>query len=81
MARVLAIASLLGLLGVALWVVYQQWIMVDVEVPAWGWVAIIFGGGLSLLVGFGLMALMFFSHRRGYDDAAHRNERIERDDP
>jgi len=32
---------------------------------------------LSLLVGGGLMALVFLSHRRGYDDAAH--EAIRRD--
>lgn len=81
MARVLAIASLLGLLGIALWVAYEQWTLVDVEIPFWGWMAIIFGGGLSLLVGFALMVLMFYSSRRGYDDAAHRNEQIERDGP
>jgi hypothetical protein len=39
-----------------------------VDIPAWGWVAIILGGGLSLLVGFGLMALMFYSSRHGYDE-------------
>jgi len=68
MARLLAIVSLLGLLAFVLWVVYQQWSMFAVDIPAWGWVAIILGGGLSLLVGFGLMALMFYSSRHGYDE-------------
>ena len=32
-------------------------------------------GPLSFVVGAGLMALIFFSHRRGYDEEAHRQER------
>jgi hypothetical protein len=75
MARVLAIAALAGLLALALWIAYQQWASVVVDMPAWGWAALILGAGFSLLVGFGLMALMFYSSRRGYDDAAHRIER------
>ncbi len=37
-------------------------------IPLYGWFAI--GGGVffSLLVGGGLMALVFYSHRHGYDD-------------
>jgi len=75
MAKVLAVVSLLALLAFVLWVTYQQWVMVVVEMPAWGWAAIILGGGLSLLVGFGLMALMFYSSRHGYDETPHQIER------
>ena len=78
MARYLAIASLLGLLGFSLWAAYEMWNTVVVDMPAWGWMVIIVGGGLSLLVGFGLMALMFYSSRHGYDDPARH---IERDRP
>ena len=78
MGRILVIASLLGLLALALWFAYDQWVAVSVEIPLWGWVAILAGGGLSLVVGVGLMALMFYSHRHGYDD---RVQEIERDEP
>jgi len=75
MAKVLGVVSLLALLAFVLWITYQQWVMVVVEMPAWGWAAIILGGGLSLLVGFGLMALMFYSSRHGYDETPHQIER------
>jgi hypothetical protein len=35
-----------------------------------GWIALGLGTFFSLLIGCGLMALMFFSSRGGYDDAA-----------
>ena len=38
--------------------------------PAQGYAAMIIGIVLSLVVGIGLMALLFYSSRRGYDDAA-----------
>ena len=75
MARALAIGSLLGLLALALWVAYRQWVMVDVDMPGWAWVIIVLGVVVLLLVGCGLMALMFYSHRRNYDDEAHDIER------
>ena len=68
MDRFLVIAALLGLLGLALWVAYRQWILVDVEVPAWAWLAMGFGAFVSVLVGGGLMALIFYSSRHGYDE-------------
>lgn len=37
-----------------------------------GWIALIAGTVLSLLVGGGLMALVFFSARHGYDDRVHQ---------
>jgi len=44
------------------------WTRLGDTVPFWGWFAI--GGGVlfSLLIGGGLMALMFYSARHGYDD-------------
>jgi len=35
-----------------------------------GWIALGLGAFVSVLLGCGLMALMFFSNRRGYDEAA-----------
>jgi hypothetical protein len=41
-----------------------------VEMGKHGWIALGLGTFFSLLIGCGLMALMFFSHRSGHDDAA-----------
>jgi hypothetical protein len=74
MDRWLVIGALMALLGLALWAAYRQWILVDVEVPAWAWVSMAFGGLISILVGGGLMALVFYSSRKGYDEPPHRIE-------
>lgn len=42
----------------------------DVEMSNHGWIALGLGTFFSLLIGCGLMALMFFSSRSGHDDAA-----------
>ena len=41
------------------------------EIGGHGWAALILGVFISVGVGGGLMVLVFFSSRRGYDDAAH----------
>jgi hypothetical protein len=41
-----------------------------VEMGKDDWIALGLGTFLSLLIGCGLMALMFFSSRSGYDEAA-----------
>jgi hypothetical protein len=79
MARALAIGSLLALLAFVFWVAYDQWQLVSVDIPMWGWIAIIGGAGFSLVVGIGLMALMYYSERHGYDEN-HARE-VERDQP
>jgi hypothetical protein len=38
------------------------------DVPTSGYAAMAFGVVISLAVGFGLMALLFYSSRRGYDE-------------
>jgi hypothetical protein len=72
--RWLVIAALMGLLGLTLWAAYRQWILVDVDVPAWAWISLAFGAFLSILVGGGLMALIFYSSRKGYDEPPHKIE-------
>ena len=44
-----------------------------------GWIALGLGAVLTFLVGAGLMALMFFSERRGYDERAHEADRTHAD--
>jgi hypothetical protein len=43
---------------------------VGMDVPASGYVALVLGVIVSLAVGFGLMALVFYSSRAGYDEPA-----------
>jgi hypothetical protein len=38
------------------------------EISPTGWLAMVLGVLFSLALGVGLMALVFFSNRRGYDD-------------
>lgn len=60
-------------LGIALAVVialtaYTWFQMADTEM-SWNGIAAMLGGvGLSLALGMGLMALVFYSHRSGHDD-------------
>ncbi|MBL8687817.1 MAG: hypothetical protein JNL04_01885 [Rhodospirillaceae bacterium] len=42
-----------------------------VQIGVHGWIALILGVIFSLGVGGGLMALVFVSSRRGYDEKAH----------
>ena len=41
-----------------------------VDVPTVGYVTMAFGVGFSVVVGAGLMALVFYSSRSGYDEPA-----------
>ncbi|SCB23247.1 hypothetical protein GA0061098_1003296 [Bradyrhizobium shewense] len=40
-------------------------------IPTEGYVALALGAGFSVIVGVGLMVLLFFSSRRGYDEPPH----------
>ena len=48
-----------------------------VEIGKHGWIALGLGTFFSMLVGCGLMALMFFSSRSGHDDMADPFRRTE----
>lgn len=64
----LFIILLVALLILAVaWAVYA-WNSVDVAMSVHGYVAMFLGIFFSLLVGCGLMALVFYSSRRGYDE-------------
>ena len=68
MKSVLLILPLLALLGVALCWAINAWNRVDVEMSVHGYIAMILGIFFSLVIGCGLMGLMFYSSRHGYDD-------------
>ena len=65
---------LFSLLAVAVTFLVSTWQRTDAQMSVHGWIALGLGVFFSLLVGCGLMALMFYSSRRGYDDQAHRDE-------
>jgi hypothetical protein len=64
----IAISVLLALLVAAIYVAYVGWNLTDVAMPVTGyvamWLTIVFG----IILGVGLMGLMFYSHRHGYDE-------------
>ncbi|MDH3660689.1 MAG: hypothetical protein OEU92_11820 [Alphaproteobacteria bacterium] len=73
MRTFLTLAILLAFLGISMLFGYVAWMELQgVEISRHGWIALTLGAFLTLSVGAGLMALMFFSHRRGYDDRANR---------
>ena len=65
------IAALVGLLIAAVWFAIYSWNAIEgPPIPAEGYVMMALGVGFSLVVGIGLMALMFYSSRHGYDEPA-----------
>jgi NADH:ubiquinone oxidoreductase subunit 5 (subunit L)/multisubunit Na+/H+ antiporter MnhA subunit len=70
------IIVLLGLLILAIVIGFWAWQQIgSVEIGTHGWIALGLGALLTFAVGAGLMALMFFSARRGYDERAHQANR------
>lgn len=70
LARWLVIAVLCALLVGAGALGYLGWFSTDTKVPEAGYVALVLGVVFSLIVGVGLMALVFYSSRKGYDEPA-----------
>ena len=68
--RVLYVAvPLIALLAFSVWFAAAAWERLGGDaIPTYGYVAIAGGVFFSLLVGGGLMALVFYSNRHGYDD-------------
>jgi hypothetical protein len=69
MARIIIVGAFgIALAGAIIYFV-TAWSSVDaVEISAAGWAAIFGGTLVTLAVGGGLMALVFYSARRGYDE-------------
>lgn len=72
MRRFLIVLPLIVLLAFALWFAVYAWNAIEgPAIPTGGYVAMWLGIVFSLLVGCGLMALLFYSSRHGYDEPAH----------
>ena len=68
MRKLFIIAPLAALLAAAVWFMVYSWNAIEgPPVPTGGYVAMWLGIVFSLVVGCGLMALVFYSSRRGYD--------------
>lgn len=74
-------AFLLAVLAASLWYAARTWISIQgPPMPAVGYVAMTLGVVFSLVVGIGLMALVFYSSRHGYDDQVSEQPRGAEDD-
>jgi hypothetical protein len=73
------LAVLLGMLSGTIWIGCDIWkTTADVPISENGYVAMGVGAALSLLIGCGLMALLFYSSRHGYDEPPHEDNRLHR---
>ena len=63
-----AIIVLLGLLVWALWYASHAWgALGNTQISAAGWIFLALGALITLVVGGGLMALLFYSSRKNFD--------------
>lgn len=68
------ILTLLALLAAACGVAWYVWRELgDVTISPQGYMALVAGIVVTVGLGVGLMWLVYFSHRRGYDDDAGRD--------
>ena len=64
----IAIIVLVGLLAWALWYATHAWSALgNTQISVTGWVFLALGVLFTLLVGGGLMALLFYSSRKNFD--------------
>jgi hypothetical protein len=70
----ITIAIMLALLAATAYVAYRGWTSTDVAIPTTGYVAMWLGIIFSLAVGIGLMTLVFYSNRKGYDEPPELDE-------
>jgi hypothetical protein len=63
----LALTVMVLVLVAAVWFAYWGWNLTNAEISTTGMTALILGIVFSMLVGGGLMALVFYSSRKGYD--------------
>ena len=63
----LVVFALGVLLGASIWFAIWGWNLTDAEIDQAGMTALVLGVVFSTLLGGGLMALVFWSNRKGYD--------------
>ena len=70
LAVVLLLVVLVGLLGLAGMFMIDTWRQSTAIMSIHGYIALCLGVFFSLLIGCGLMGMLFYSSRRGYDEQA-----------
>jgi hypothetical protein len=69
MQKLAIVVPLVLFLAASVWFGWYVWAYdTGAPMPTSGYVAMALGVLFSLVVGIGLMALVFYSHRHGYDD-------------
>ena len=69
------VVPLFAILAAAGWFAARAWVSIEgPPMPTTGYVAMALGVVFSLVVGCGLMALLFYSSRHGYDEPFPAND-------
>jgi hypothetical protein len=69
------VVALLAILAAAGWYAAGAWTSIEgPPMPTTGYVALALGVVFSLIVGCGLMALLFYSSRHGYDEPSRSDD-------
>jgi hypothetical protein len=63
----IAIVAMGVILGLSIWYAFWGYNLTDATIDEVGMVSLILGVVMSMVLGGGLMALMFWSNRKGYD--------------
>jgi hypothetical protein len=72
LGKVVLIVALVSILSASGWYAARAWLEVSgPPMPLTGYIAMTLGVVFSLVVGCGLMALLFYSHRHGYDEQVY----------
>jgi hypothetical protein len=65
---IVALVALLGFLAWAIWYAVHTWALLGgVGISSTGWLFLVLGVVFTIAVGSGLMALLFYSSRKGKD--------------
>jgi hypothetical protein len=73
LGSILVLVPMMAILAASVWFAVHGWMAVEgPDIPVEGYVAMAAGIIFTLIVGIGLMSLVFYSRRHGYDDAADR---------
>jgi hypothetical protein len=75
------IVPLVAILAATGWYAARAWISVEgPPMPMTGYIAMTLGVVFSVVVGCGLMALLFYSNRHGYDEISYNDRTLVDDD-
>jgi hypothetical protein len=75
LGMIAVIVPLFAILGAAAWFASRAWTAVSgPPMPGAGYIAMTLGIVFSVVIGCGLMALLFYSSRHGYDEPGQRQD-------